>query len=703
MKILAIHRYFWPDSAPYASFLREIGKTLVEDGHHVEILTAQPSYNSSGPTGRRPPHEYVDGLSVSRVDVLPENRIFPGQLLNMIVFPLQVAVRILFGRRRDAIMCSTAPQVTLGFVVSLAARIRRAKFYYHCMDLHPEIGRLSGEFSNPLVYRVLAWMDRSTMRRAHRVIVLSDDMRASVLDRDPALRDSIVVLNNFALPDFAPHEESPIEDPDADTLRIVFTGNLGRFQGLEHTVQALGLLPVEDAHPVEIVFMGEGKAKADLIEEARKLRERTDISIRFVSQGVPSAAKALMRSADLGLVSLVPEVVRYAYPSKTASYLAEGVPLLVACEPDSELARTVVDKELGLTVPARDTQAMAEAIQEARKAHQDGTVNRWGSTVKSHAREEFGTDMLLDRWSRLFARADTSNPAPVSADVTIIVGAPRSGTNMLRDVLTSLEGFETWPCDEINLMWKHGNLNTPHDELTPRNATPKVQRYLRKQFDKLAQRTSAHTVVEKTCATSLRVGFAHAVFPEAKFIFIRRDGVDAAPSAMKRWNSEFDPSYTLKKVRWVPLSDFPRHLWAFVSKTARRRVANAGRNDDDHLNVATWWGPKPADFRQLQNNLPLDEIAIRQWQRCVENARRDLAEIAPESVLEVVYEQFVRDPENHLRRILEFLGRSDKFQPSAISDVSATSVGKGRGSLGAEAAGRLDAVAWRTLVELGYV
>ena len=35
----------------------------------------------------------------------------------------------------------------------------------------------------------------------------------------------------------------------------------------------------------------------------------------------------------------------------------------------------------------------------------------------------------------------------------IIIGAPRSGTNMLRDILTNFEGIETWPCDEINYIW----------------------------------------------------------------------------------------------------------------------------------------------------------------------------------------------------------------------------------------------------------
>ena len=73
---------------------------------------------------------------------------------------------------------------------------------YHCMDLHPEIGRLSGEFANPVAYRILARLDAATMRRATAVVVLSEDMARSVARRDPALADKVVVLNNFALPQF---------------------------------------------------------------------------------------------------------------------------------------------------------------------------------------------------------------------------------------------------------------------------------------------------------------------------------------------------------------------------------------------------------------------------------------------------------------------------------------------------------------------
>ena len=39
----------------------------------------------------------------------------------------------------------------------------------------------------------------------------------------------------------------------------------------------------------------------------------------------------------------------------------------------------------------------------------------------------------------------------------IILGAPRSGTNMLRDILCQHPFLNTWNCDEINPIWKYNN------------------------------------------------------------------------------------------------------------------------------------------------------------------------------------------------------------------------------------------------------
>jgi hypothetical protein len=288
------------------------------------------------------------------------------------------------------------------------------------------------------------------------------------------------------------------------------------------------------------------------------------------------------------------------------------------------------------------------------------------------------------------------------SQTVIIVGAPRSGTNMLRDVLTAAPGIGTWDCDELPLLWRHGNLDVPHDELTPAHARPEVRGYLRRQFARAARRFEADVLVEKTCATSLRVGFAATVFPDARFLFIRRDGLDATASTMKRWNAPFDLRYTAKKARYVPPVDVPRHAADLLRRRATQLVrGEAGRDAADQV-VSTWWGPRPHDFRDLQRRHPLEELAFIQWQRCVTQAADELAALPPERVLEVGYEDFVADPRAGTATILGFLGRPELLDRTGHAAVRPDSVGKGRTTMGAEAVARLEALGADTLRRFGY-
>jgi|GEM_PF-5377703 len=145
----------------------------------------------------------------------------------------------------------------------------------------------------------------------------------------------------------------------------------------------------------------------------------------------------------------------------------------------------------------------------------------------------------------------------------IIIGAPRSGTNALRDALTSLPDLATWPCDEINPIWRHGNLNSPHDALTPAQATPQVRRFIRRAFERLWQdQGKPAVVVEKTCANCLRVPFIDAILPEARFIHITRNGLDVAASAAKRWQGQLEVPglpYYRAKIRYAPKLDLPAY------------------------------------------------------------------------------------------------------------------------------------------------
>lgn len=366
-------------------------------GHRVDILSTQPSYKPEAGIPRQPRTEDIDGSTVRRISMAPDRDSSPQKLVNAIYFPLTVFLRIAFGRKYDVVMCSTAPPVLLGVAASLAASLRGSRFIYHCMDIHPEIGAISGEFRHRLVFAALRRLDMGTCRRATAIVVLSEDMRAALASRDPEVVGRVVVLNNFELPDFTP-AESLVENPGqtygaSGRIRLVFTGNLGRFQGLESVIEAL-MCDDDRLDAIELVFMGDGAAKASI-----RNMIGDDSRFSLLPHGSGSEARALMSTADVGLVSLTPGIISYAYPSKTATYLSQGLPLLVAVEAHSELARTVIDNGVGFVAPPDDATAMREQLLHLVERRDEL------ATMKVQAlqtwEKDFGQDGLLKRWENL--------------------------------------------------------------------------------------------------------------------------------------------------------------------------------------------------------------------------------------------------------------------------------------------------------------
>jgi hypothetical protein len=282
-------------------------------------------------------------------------------------------------------------------------------------------------------------------------------------------------------------------------------------------------------------------------------------------------------------------------------------------------------------------------------------------------------------------------------DNVIIVGAPRSGTNMLRDVLTSLDGFATWPCDEINYIWRHGNVRYPTDEIPAIYATPRVKNYIQDCFKYIQEKYNADVVVEKTCANSLRVPFVDAIVPNAKYISIYRDGIDATGSAMKRWTANLDIPYILEKVRFVPKTDLPyyglRYFWARVYRMISREKRLA------------FWGPALDDMPTLLQKHSLNEVCALQWQRCVDSAEAALSAMPEDKVIRVCYEDFVRQPAEELTRILAFMGKEVEPEKiaKAVEGVSPRSLGKGRKALGEQEVAKLESLVGESLKRYGYL
>jgi hypothetical protein len=229
----------------------------------------------------------------------------------------------------------------------------------------------------------------------------------------------------------------------------------------------------------------------------------------------------------------------------------------------------------------------------------------------------------------------------------IIIGAARSGTNVLRDALCSFDGVSTWPCDEINAIWRYRRAAASTDEFGQSDANADVRQYVRNSFRRLATRSAARWVVEKTCANSLRVDFVRAIVPESKFIFLIRDGRAVVASAIKRWRASLDLRYTMRKARFVPLADAPVYAARFVRGRLFRLLS------DQHRLAS--WGPRFHGVEERLATCSLAEVCAQQWSECVLQAAASLARLPACQVVPLRYESFVAKPCQELRRIAEFL------------------------------------------------
>ena len=252
----------------------------------------------------------------------------------------------------------------------------------------------------------------------------------------------------------------------------------------------------------------------------------------------------------------------------------------------------------------------------------------------------------------------------------IIIGAARSGTNMLRDALVKFQSCDTWDCDEINYIWRYGNRNYPNDELTSNDANAKAISYINRAFDRCAKQKECEYLVEKTCANSLRVSFVDKVVENALYLNIVRDGSDVVSSAFDRWTANVDAGYLAKKAKHVPLGDLPFYL----SRYASHRLQRIFRED----NSLPSWGPVYNGMMEDVENLTIPEVCALQWKNCVEHSAVQLSQ-SKNPVLTIMYEVFVREPLSSMKNIIDFIGLSvnEKDLGDAVSNISGESVGKG--------------------------
>lgn len=260
-----------------------------------------------------------------------------------------------------------------------------------------------------------------------------------------------------------------------------------------------------------------------------------------------------------------------------------------------------------------------------------------------------------------------TEPTPGSPQFVFLIGAARSGTKFLRDVVGSSHAVAPVPFD-VNYVWRYRNESLPDDSIPPERADPEIGAFVRRTLSRMARRskgTLTPIVIEKSVSNVFRVPFIYTIFPEAKFIHLIRDGRDVTVSATRQWQSPSDVTYLLDKIRYFPLRNVRYALWYLKNAVASRI---------DNRQPFAIWGPRYPGIGEDVQNLSVMEVAAKQWAASVAAADDGFASIPERQRYSIRYEDLVADP-SALADLLAFLDIPD---PERVITSYEASVQRGK-------------------------
>lgn len=233
----------------------------------------------------------------------------------------------------------------------------------------------------------------------------------------------------------------------------------------------------------------------------------------------------------------------------------------------------------------------------------------------------------------------------------IIIGAARSGTTMLGDLLGTHPALAQ--SVEPRLIWRWGN-DRGSDMLTPDRATPKIQAHIRGAFADFVRKHDKQRLLEKTPSNALRPEFVHAVFPDAKFIHVMRHGLDSVLSLrdMTQRHAHGISNVASGRLRQrLSELDWTR-MHHYALEFARRAAPKfmrpiLGQNP---------WGPRIPGIQALMKELDPLEVAAIQWRMCVETTHSFGKSMPKDQFFEFKLEDMNRQT---LEQMLDFTGLTE--------------------------------------------
>ncbi len=388
-RILIWSPNYAPELTGIPPLVTDAAEWLAARGHRVDVVTPMPNYPErrihDGYRGRLWLTERRSDVVVHRswLRVRPEERFFDKALYELTASTLALPQVIRLLHRSDVVLCVIPTLLAATYATSLP---RRPRVVLWVQDL---VLRAAASLTMPEAARralvAAAALERRAVERADRVVVCSPGFRDYFLGSGTHESKIDVVLNWADLariPAAAPPNHN-------DSVRFLYSGNIGYTQGLETLVEAARLA----GDGVEVDVVGGGNAARSI---ARLAESVPNVTVR---PPVPHADfPGLLAAHDAHVVVQRRISAGANLPSKIATYLASGRPVVGSIDPDTPAAALLEESGAAILVDPESPDALAVAFQRLRD---DSSLRKTlGMRARAFAEKRFSKDAALGALER---------------------------------------------------------------------------------------------------------------------------------------------------------------------------------------------------------------------------------------------------------------------------------------------------------------
>lgn len=405
IKILLLPPYFTPERMASSHLDHDRYNAFAAEGWDMYLYTPVPTRGISNDVRLkykkiRKETLYDDKMHVHRFSMFPEKN---GVVLRAIRYVLCFIKQLWFGliaKDVDVVYLVSTPPIQ-GLIGAVLKKIRKVPFVYNLQDVFPDSMVGAGMTKeNSLLWKIGLKVEDFTYRHADKIIVISEDFRLNLLKKGVP-GHKIEVVYNWVDTDvvYPINQQDNIlyEELDLtrdDKFRVVYAGNFGLAQNIDIIIDSAEKL---QSYPdIQFLLFGQGETY-----EAYKevVANRGLNNVVFQPLQPVDKVKYVYSLGDLGIVSCKPGIGKGAFPSKTWSILAAGVPVVANYDEDTDLQRILTHDKLGVFSQSGNSNQMAEAILQMFKNPQ--LCREYSKNARAYVVDNASREVSVNEYVRI--------------------------------------------------------------------------------------------------------------------------------------------------------------------------------------------------------------------------------------------------------------------------------------------------------------